>query len=214
MAHTPHATVANRLRRLGAHVVGGRCAQQQAAAGTEPEPFVVDGPALAGFARDGFLACPGLLSPSHVAALTLDFDAYMQRAGFSETHATEGGEFEAAATARLTQPTQMETLGALCTHRPLVDKIAALMAAHCETHGDALPTFSLHHQHALVGIAGDTGSDWHHDYEQYPQGPRDLLMCHCFVYLNGLNGEIGGAIFTVLRLFYDCFTPVLRLISD
>jgi hypothetical protein len=97
------------------------------------------------------------------------------------------------------------------------------MAANCESVSDALPTFSFHHQHALKALAGDTGSDWcvsiflasfrpkqmptrsqlffkvsvacrHHDYEQYPQGPRQLLMVHCFVYFNGLNGDIGDLI--------------------
>jgi hypothetical protein len=29
------------------------------------------------------------------------------------------------------------------------------------------------------------------DYEQTPQVDRDHMMCHCFYYLQGLNGEIG-----------------------
>lgn len=168
-ARRPASDANRRLRRLGAHVaerVQPAGVDGAGPGGTAEEPLSAEEPldaaALAGFARDGFLACPGLLSASHVAALKLDFDAYMRLAGFSETHGSEGGEFEAAASARLTQPTQMETLGALPTHRPLVDKIAALMAAHGEAHSDALPTFSFHHQHALRSIAGDTGSDWHH----------------------------------------------------
>ena len=63
----------------------------------------LDAAALAAFERDGFLALPGLLSPSHVASLKLDFDSYMEAAGFSETHGSEGGTFEDSATPRLTQ---------------------------------------------------------------------------------------------------------------
>ena len=29
------------------------------------------------------------------------------------------------------------------------------------------------------------------DYEQNPQSSRDDMMCHCFYYLQGLNGEVG-----------------------
>jgi len=107
------------------------------------------------------MVCPALLSAEHIAALERDFDDYIQQAGFSERHGSETGEFEASSTARLSQPTQSPVLGALPTYPPLIAHIAALMEANCNVNPDALPTFSLHHQHALRSLPGDTGSDWY-----------------------------------------------------
>ena len=197
-----------RLRHVARHIAVPAAAAEAAAAppagaadddaaaaatGGELHGSPTESDDAAAFQADGYLVCPGLLSGEHVAALTADFDDYMRQAGFSERHGTEDN-FEESSTERLTQPTQSPVLGALPTYRPLVDRIAALMAANCRANPDALPTFSLHHQHALRAVPGDTGSDWHHDYEQYPQRDRDLLMCHAFVYPHGLKGEIGDLI--------------------
>lgn len=80
-----------------------------------------------------------------------------------------------------------EELGALAVFPPVLGRVQALMAAHAAAQPDdsaaqvaALPTFSFHHQHALVSRAGAPAATWHHDYEQYPQSNRDLLMVHCF----------------------------------
>eukprot|EP01043_Picozoa_sp_COSAG02_P050700 COSAG02_NODE_5243_length_4508_cov_334.963484_3_plen_141_part_00 len=116
--------------------------------------------AVAAFHEEGYTVCPALLSGEHIAALERDFNDYIQQAGFSEWHGSETGEFEASSTARLSQPTESPVLGALSTYPPLVAHIAALMEANCNVNPDALPTFSLHHQHALRSLPGDTGSNW------------------------------------------------------
>ena len=72
-------------------------------------------------------------------------------------------------------------LGPLTSEPTVVDRIADLMGT----------TFTHHHIHARWQGEGESGVSWHHDYEQMPQTNRSHLMVHVFIYLDGLNGEIG-----------------------
>ena len=73
------------------------------------------------------------------------------------------------------------SLGPLTSQPIVVDRVANLMGM----------TFTHHHIHARWQGKGEPGVSWHHDYEQIPQTNRSHLMVHVFVYLDGLNGEIG-----------------------
>mgnify|MGYP003307179590 CR=1 FL=1 len=73
-------------------------------------------------------------------------------------------------------------LGPLTSEPRVVDRVADLMAGQKFTH---------HHIHARWQGKGESGVSWHHDYEQMPQTNRSHLMVHVFIYLDGLNGEIG-----------------------
>ena len=73
-------------------------------------------------------------------------------------------------------------LGPLTSEPRVVDRVADLMAGQKFTH---------HHIHASLHLPGESGAKWHHDYVQTPQTNRSHLMVHVFMYLNGLNGEVG-----------------------
>ena len=73
------------------------------------------------------------------------------------------------------------SLGSLTSEPIIVDRVADLMGT----------TFTHHHIHARWQGKGEPGVSWHHDYEQMPQTNRSHLMVHVFIYLDGLNGEIG-----------------------
>ena len=75
---------------------------------------------MASFFEQGFLACPGVLSEEHVAALKADTDRYMAEAGFSAQQGADDN-FEEAITPRLTQPTLAPVLGGLPSFRPVVE---------------------------------------------------------------------------------------------
>jgi ectoine hydroxylase-related dioxygenase (phytanoyl-CoA dioxygenase family) len=51
--------------------------------------------------------------------------------------------------------------------------------------------YHFHHLHAACHKSGMPSLGWHHDYEQYKERGREFTMIHIFLYLNGLNGEIG-----------------------
>ena len=148
----------------------------------DPEPAAATAPAtaalhdeVASFFEQGFLACPGVLSEEHVAALKADTDRYMAEAGFSAQQGADDN-FEEAITPRLTQPTLAPVLGGLPSFRPVVERIRSLMLANTRVCEDALPTFSFHHQHALVHGAGAGGADWQCASPQTPRPQRPPLI--------------------------------------
>jgi hypothetical protein len=73
-------------------------------------------------------------------------------------------------------------LGALTSEPSVVDRVADLMDGK---------KFAHHHIHARWQLPGERGVAWHQDYAQIPQTNRSHLMVHVFMYLDGLNGEIG-----------------------
>ena len=75
-----------------------------------------------------------------------------------------------------------DELGALTSEPAVVDRVAELMDGKLFTH---------HHIHARWQGEGERGVAWHHDYVQIPQTNRSHLMVHVFMYLDGLNGEVG-----------------------
>jgi len=77
---------------------------------------------------------------------------------------------------------QYDVLGAVTSEPVVVDRVADLMSGKKFTH---------HHIHARWQGEGERGSPWHHDYVQLPQTNRSHLMVHVFMYLDGLNGEVG-----------------------
>tara|TARA_Y100000588_G_scaffold177449_1_gene191484 strand:+ start:45876 stop:46667 length:792 start_codon:yes stop_codon:yes gene_type:complete len=73
-------------------------------------------------------------------------------------------------------------LGLLTSEPCVIDRVADLMEGEKFTH---------HHIHARWQGKGERGVAWHHDYVQTPQTNRSHLMVHVFMYLDGLNGEVG-----------------------
>ena len=73
-------------------------------------------------------------------------------------------------------------LGLLTSEPSVVDRVADLMDGQKFTH---------HHIHARWQLPGEGGAEWHHDYAQTPQTNRSHLMVHVFMYMDGLNGEVG-----------------------
>lgn len=51
--------------------------------------------------------------------------------------------------------------------------------------------YHFHHLHAACHKPGMPSLGWHHDYEQYDERDNKKIMVHVFLYINGLNGEIG-----------------------
>ncbi len=100
-----------------------------------------------------------------------------------------------------------DELGALTSEPCVVDRVADLMADQ---------KFAHHHIHARWQSEGEPGIVWHHDYEQIPQTNRSHLMVHVFMYLDGLNGEIGDLL--VLpgshRMVIDRRAPQLFKFAD
>lgn len=127
------------------------------------------------FHHEGYLICPGFLTPDHSEQVMRDIDRLKETrtGGYRERNSDENGS-----ALIVTFP----HLGGLTSHPPMIAKVRSLM------DGDG---FALHHQHAECHTEGTPGSNWHHDYEQFPQTDRDQLMVHCFYYPNGLNGEVG-----------------------
>ena len=135
----------------------------------------------AAFHELGYAILPSCIDDQHAAALRADIDALE----IGRVVADEQQQRTAVHIAA--QP----VLGALVVFEPLAYCVRSLMASHLS----GLPAFALHHQHALRMDAGTTGGAvWHHDYEQHPQQDHGLLMVHCFVYPNGLDGQIGDLI--------------------
>ncbi len=127
------------------------------------------------FQKQGYLIFPEFLSPDHSERVSRDIDELkVQRSGgYRERNSETNG------TARIIA---FPELGGLTSHPPMIAKIRSLMGPKA---------FALHHQHAERHDEGTPASNWHHDYEQYPQTRRQQLMVHCFYYPNGLNGEVG-----------------------
>jgi ectoine hydroxylase-related dioxygenase (phytanoyl-CoA dioxygenase family) len=75
-----------------------------------------------------------------------------------------------------------DALGAITSEPVVVDRVSDLMDGRKFTH---------HHIHARWQGEGERGVSWHHDYVQVPQTNRAHLMVHVFMYLDGLNGEVG-----------------------
>ena len=155
-----------RLRLVARHLANPHPGPAPAAATAHDE--------LASFFERGFLACPGVLSEEHVAALKADTDRYMAEAGFSAQQGADDN-FEEAITPRLTQPTLAPVLGGLPSFRPVVERIRGFMLANTRVCEDALPTFSFHHQHALVHAAGAGGADWQCAAKTTPRPPTPSI---------------------------------------
>ena len=130
---------------------------------------------IAFFEREGYLIFPRLLTPAHSERVMRDIDRLQAQrtGGYAQRNSEENGT-----ALIITFP----HLGGLTCYPPMVAKVASLMGG-CG--------FALHHQHANLHSKGTPPSNWHHDYEQFPQTDRDQLMVHCFYYPNGLNGEAG-----------------------
>lgn len=142
------------------------------------------------FERQGYIICEDLVPPEHNAAIMQDMDDLM-----AELAESRPGGFRTDAGTNLAMSGEIartETLGALPAFPPVVERVRCLMQAHTSKGGTSL--FSLHHQHGARMDPGVGPREWHHDFEQYPQTDRDLLMVHCFYYPNGLNGEVGDLI--------------------
>lgn len=73
-------------------------------------------------------------------------------------------------------------LGLLTSEPSVVDRVADLMNGKKFVH---------HHIHARWQLPGERGAPWHQDYAQIPHTNRSHLMVHVFMYMNGLNGEVG-----------------------
>ncbi len=127
------------------------------------------------FENQGYLIFPNFLSAKYCARITRDIDQLIEQrtGGYADRNSDANG------TARIIS---FPDLGALTSYPPMVAKIRSLMGAD---------GFAFHHQHANRHEEGTTASNWHHDYEQFPQTDREQLMVHCFYYPTGLNGEIG-----------------------
>ena len=127
------------------------------------------------FEHQGYLVLPNFLSAEYCTRIARDIDQLTEQrtGGYIARNNDVNG------TARIIS---FPDLGALTSHPPMIAKIRSLMV----TDG-----FAFHHQHASRHEEGTVASNWHHDYEQFPQTDRDQLMVHCFYYPTGLNGEIG-----------------------
>lgn len=130
---------------------------------------------VASFHERGYAIVQDIITPAHAAALRADIDAL-----------GPGQDGWGSAVRIAEQP----TLGGLTVFAPLVEIVHSLMASHSEGR----PSFSFHHQHCARMEPGTDSAVWHHDYEQHPQQNRDLLMVHCFVYPNGLDGQVGDLV--------------------
>lgn len=128
--------------------------------------------------REGYLVFSGFLTPEHCARVMADIDLLEERrtGGYAQRNSEENGTALV-----ITFP----HLGGLTSHPSMVAKVRSLMG------GD---NFAFHHQHAKCHRSGTPSSNWHHDYEQFPQTDREQLMIHCFYYPNGLNGEAGDLV--------------------
>ena len=73
-------------------------------------------------------------------------------------------------------------MGLLTSEPVIVDRVSDLMGGS---------KFAHHHIHSRWQAPGERGVTWHHDYVQIPQTNRSHLMVHVFIYLSGLNGEVG-----------------------
>jgi len=118
------------------------------------------------FHEDGYLAFDGLLPADLNERIKADVDQMMED--------RKAGE-------RSRSPITYPDMGLLTSEPLIVDRVADLLG----------PRFSHHHIHARWQGSGEPGVHWHHDYEQYPQTNRSHPMVHVFMYLDGLNGEIG-----------------------
>ena len=110
----------------------------------DPEPVPAAATAhdeVASFFEQGFLACPGVLSEEHVAALKADTDRYMAEAGFSAQQGADDN-FEEAITPRLTQPTLAPVLGGLPSFRPRGTSPTPRTASTARAAGSGPPTSS------------------------------------------------------------------------
>ena len=125
------------------------------------------------FDTEGFLLCPGLLSPSESQTVA---------AGVDEAVARRPGGYHKrnAAPLEAYTPTGIPALGALVTHRPTMAMMRSLMRGE----------FALHHLHCYRHDAGCPGSNWHHDH-RHSVLPRRHRMVYCFYYPSGLDGTIG-----------------------
>ena len=130
------------------------------------------------FTDQGYLIFPEFLTPDHAESVIQDISRLreLRAGGYAERNTDANGSALVVT---------LPHLGGLTSYPPMMANIQSLM-------GEA--RFALHHQHAEQHQPGTPGSNWHHDYEQFPQIDREQVMVHCFYYPNGLNGEIGDLI--------------------
>jgi hypothetical protein len=93
------------------------------------------------FNEQGFIICEGLLTPQHCAALMQDMDQLMTELAETRGLSTDRGTDLAMSN----EIAQTETLGALPSFPPIVERVRCLMQANTSKGGTGL--FSLHHQH-------------------------------------------------------------------
>jgi ectoine hydroxylase-related dioxygenase (phytanoyl-CoA dioxygenase family) len=118
------------------------------------------------FNADGFLVFEHFFEPAHNQRIKDDVDRMMNDIDAGERKAIMG----------------YRELGMLTSDPGIVARVSDLMGGTRFTH---------HHIHARWQTEGEPGIPWHHDYEQLPQTNRSHLMVHVFMYLDGLNGEVG-----------------------
>ena len=122
------------------------------------------------FADQGFLVFPAWLPEQMCANIKRDMDAHMQlrdSAGMSpELDRPMDGPQPPLL---VSYPT--DGLGGLTTYPPTMECLRTLMDGN---------HFAMHHVHGSRMDAGTAASNWHQDYEQYPQTDRELRMIHAF----------------------------------
>ncbi len=120
------------------------------------------------FDTDGYLVLESYFDPQHTQRIKDDIDRMM----------SNGLKPNAHHEILMNYP----ELGLLTSEPVIIERVSQLMGGTRFTH---------HHIHARWQAEGERGEPWHHDYEQLPQTNRSHLMVHVFMYLDGLNGEIG-----------------------
>ncbi|MFD4256798.1 phytanoyl-CoA dioxygenase family protein [Streptomyces sp. NPDC058534] len=132
------------------------------------------------FDEDGYLVLPGFLPAPLVERTKAEVDHWVD-SGLRERSIASAVSPEAHGIPPLME-LEMEAHGRLLVHPPLLAVLAQLLG----------PAFAFHHLHSDRRPPGSPGKDWHHDYEQEPQGERTHVMVHALHYLGGLNASVGG----------------------
>ena len=129
-----------RLRRLFSELTAAATRTPPTAAAVDLPPPLSEAE-IRRFNEQGFIICKGLLTPQHCTAIMQDMDALMEQLAESRGLSTHRGTDLATSH----EIAQTETLGALPSFPPVVERIRCLMQANATHGGTGL--FSLHHQH-------------------------------------------------------------------
>lgn len=106
------------------------------------------------FLSDGYVVLPGVLGDgagSYNDALKADLDRMIDA---RRAHQEDNSQ-------PMPHVVEFGSLGELCAHPPIVDKVKQLMGSY----GNKRTDFSLHHIHAARHDVGEGSSYWHQDYE-------------------------------------------------